>query len=101
VHHYSWMDIGRKMRTYRDYWSQHWQSLYDIPQEDTAENNMFLDMPWSEATEEDIDNEANKLAEEMGGWVFHSKVDYSNPTPHFEINQTQPALAADYYGEEK
>ena len=30
VHHYSWIDIPRKIRTYRDYWSKHWQSLYDI-----------------------------------------------------------------------
>jgi len=101
VHHYSWIDIGRKIRTYRDYWSQHWQSLYDIPQEDTPENNMFLDTSWADSTEEDIENTAKKLSEEMGGWVFHSKVDYSNPTPHFKIDQTQPALAIEHYGEEK
>ena len=40
VHHYSWFDIARKIRTYRDYWSKHWQSLYDIRQDDTAENNI-------------------------------------------------------------
>ena len=47
IYHYSWFDLERKIRTYRDYWSQHWQSLYNIPQEDTAENNMFFDKPWS------------------------------------------------------
>ena len=47
VHHYSWLDLGRKIRTYRDYWSQHWQSLYNIEQEDTAENNMFFGKPHS------------------------------------------------------
>ena len=32
IHHYSWFDLNRKIRTYRDYSSQHWQSLYDIVQ---------------------------------------------------------------------
>jgi len=101
IHHYSWIDIGRKIRTYRDYWSKHWQSLYDIPQEDTAENNMFLDTSWENSTEEDINETAIKLSEKMGGWVFHSKVNYNNPTPHFKISQSQPALALDYYDKEK
>jgi glycosyltransferase involved in cell wall biosynthesis len=81
VLHYSWYDIPRKIRTYRDYWSQHWQSLYDIRQEDTAENNMFFDKPWSEVTEEEIEEMGKRLAEELGGHVFHSKVDWSRPTP--------------------
>ena len=41
VHHYSWYDLERKINTYKNYWSQHWQSLYNITQEDTPENNMF------------------------------------------------------------
>ena len=85
VRHYSWFDLGRKIRTYRDYWSRHWQSLYNIEQEDTTENNMFFDKPWSEVTEKDIDELADKLANETGGHVFHSKVDWSNPTPHITL----------------
>lgn len=84
VLHYSWYDIPRKIRTYRDYWSRHWQSLYDISQEDTAENNMFFDKPWSEVTEEEIEEMGKRLAEELGGHVFHSKVDWSRPTPWIE-----------------
>jgi len=84
VLHYSWYDIPRKIRTYRDYWSQHWQSLYDIRQEDTAENNMFFDLPWSEVTEEEIEALGKRLADELGGHVFHSKVDFSRPTPWIE-----------------
>ena len=42
VHHYSWFNIERKIKTYKNYWSSHWQSLYDIKQEDTSENNMFF-----------------------------------------------------------
>ena len=87
VRHYSWYDIPRKIRTYRDYWSKHWQSLYDIKQEDTAENNMFFDKPWSEVTEEEIEALGKRLAEELGGHVFHSKVDWSRPTPHMSLPQ--------------
>ena len=84
VLHYSWYDIPRKIRTYRDYWSKHWQSLYDIQQEDTAENNMFFDKAWSEVSEEEIDELGARLAAEFGGHVFHSKVDWSRPTPWIE-----------------
>ena len=92
VHHYSWFDLTRKIKTYRDYWSKHWQSLYDISQEDTAENNMFFDKPWSEVTEDDITDLANNLKEKMGGWVFHQKVDFSKPTPHITIDIEHPEV---------
>ena len=85
VRHYSWFDLGRKIRTYRDYWSKHWQSLYDIEQEDTSENNMFFDKPWSDVTNEDIDTLAKRLATETGGHVFHSKIDWSRPTPCIKL----------------
>ena len=92
TYHYSWFDLERKIQTYRDYWSQHWQSLYNIPQEDTAENNMFFDKPWSEVTDEDISTLASRLSTEMGGWVFHSKVDFDNPTPDLGVEISGPAI---------
>lgn len=92
VHHYSWFNLPRKIRTYRDYWSQHWQSLYDISQEDTADNNMFFQKKWSDVTEEDIESLSAKLANEMGGWVFHNPVDFSKPTPHVVLDRSQPAI---------
>jgi len=73
VYHFSWWDIERKIKTYRDYWSQHWQSLYDISQEDTAKNNMFFECPWSEVTEEMIKSKAEELKSKTGGWIFHNK----------------------------
>jgi glycosyltransferase involved in cell wall biosynthesis len=91
VHHYSWIDIPRKIRTYRDYWSQHWQSLYDIKQEDTPENNMFFDKSWSDVSETEINELGEKLADEMGGWIFHEKVDFSKKTPHIKISRNQPS----------
>jgi len=92
VHHYSWFNMGRKIKTYKNYWQKHWESLYDVKQEDTAENNMFFQRPWSEVTDDDIDNLAIDLAEKMGGWVFHRPVDFSAPTPHITISRNQPAI---------
>ena len=82
----------RKIKTYRDYWSQHWQSLYDIEQEDTAENNMFFQKPWTEVTEEDIQDLSSRLKNELGGWVFHDPVDFNRPTPHVSLECGQPKI---------
>jgi len=92
VFHYSWFNIERKIKTYKGFWQRHWQSLFDIKQEDTIENNMFFDKPWSEVNDEDIEELALKLGKEMGGWIFHSKIDFKNPTPHLNINKNQPEV---------
>ena len=92
VHHYSWFDLPRKIRTYRDYWSQHWQSLYNIEQQDTADNNMFFGKPWTEVTEQEIEDLSKRLASEMGGWIFHSPVDFNKPTPHLTLKTNHPAV---------
>lgn len=85
IRHFSWCDIRRKIRTYKDYWSRHWQSLYNVTQEDTAKNNMFFNKPWSEVTDADIDELAIRLAKEKGGHVFHQKIDWSKPSPWIEL----------------
>ena len=92
VHHYSWIDISRKIKTYKNYWSQHWQSLFNIEQKDTPENNMFFDKSWSEVTEQEINDLAKKLSEEMGGWIFHEKIDFSKKTPHVEPPRDEPKV---------
>jgi hypothetical protein len=92
VHHYSWTDISRKIKTYKNYWSKHWQSLYNIEQKDTSENNMFFDKPWEDVSEEDIDNLALRLSQEMGGWIFHNKIDFNKPTPHIKVDRSQPSI---------
>ena len=86
VKHYSWMDINRKIKTYKNYWQKHWESLYNIKQEDTAENNMFFDKPWTDVSEKEINEMAELLKQKTGGHVFHSKVDLSNPTPSIRIS---------------
>ena len=82
IKHYSWLNIERKIKTYKNYWQQHWESLYDIKQEDTADNNMFFNKPWSEVSDEEIKTLAKDLAEKTGGHVFHSKVEWNKPMPH-------------------
>ena len=101
VHHYSWFNLPRKIKTYRDYWSQHWQSLYNIPQDDTAENNMFFQKPWSEVSDEDIESLSTRLKNEIGGWIFHSPVDFSNPTPHISLELDHPKFVWTWLGREE
>ena len=92
VHHYSWFDIERKIKTYKGYWSKHWQSLYDIKQDDTADNNMFFNKKWSEVSDKDIKGLASKLEKEMGGWIFHSKVDFNRKSPHVKLKRSHPEV---------
>ena len=94
VYHYSWFNLERKIRTYRDYWSKHWQSLYNIRQDDTPENNMFFDKKWEDVTEDEISKLSERLQQEMGGWIFHSKIDFSNPTPCLELAGDHPEVIA-------
>ena len=92
VHHYSWFDIERKINTYKNYWSKHWASLYNKTTEDVPENNMFFDKCWKDVSSKEIVNLANKMNNELGGWVFHSRVDFNKPTPWYKINSKHPEL---------
>lgn len=92
VHHYSWWNIERKAKTYRDHWSQFWSSMYNMSVDDTAENNMWFDKPWSEVTDDDIEDIAIRLEQEKGGWVFHRKVDWNVEVPHITCNRAHPTV---------
>jgi hypothetical protein len=98
VYHFSWFNMERKIHTYKNYWSSHWQSLYDQKVDDTAENNMFFDLPWSEVTEDMIKNLAEKLKNECGGWIWHRKWN-GQKTPAMKLNVPLPKLAKDFYGD--
>ena len=91
VFHYSWYDLGRKIRLYRDYWTKHWNSLYGKDLADTAENNMMFDVPWSQVTDEMIDQLADEL-KQMGGWVWHRKWDHKTMTPAIVCNRPEPRI---------
>lgn len=92
VYHYSWFDIERKIHTYKNYWSKHWDSLYNVPQEDTPENNKFFDKKWADVSGLEIKDLAKKLSTEMGGWIFHNRVNFEQPTPWIKIERSQPKI---------
>ena len=83
--HMSWFDLERKIKLYKNYWSKFWQSQYNTPQEDTPENNMFFDKKWSEVTDDEIKMLASRLGTEMGGWIFHNKINWEANTPHITL----------------
>ena len=97
VFHYSWYDIGRKIRLYRDYWQNHWNALWDKDTADTAENNMMFQIPWREITDEMIDQRAELMRERLGGWVWHRPWDGVTRTPHITCKRTQPAVMKSAY----
>ena len=92
VFHYSWYDLPRKMRLYRDYWQNHWNALWGKDTSDTAENNMMFGVPWSQVTDQMILERASLLAEKTGGWIWHKKWDGISWTPHVTIFRSQPQI---------
>jgi len=92
VHHYSWFDIKRKIYTYKNYWSKHWTSLFNKETSDIPENNMFFDKKWSEVSDKEIENLAVKMDNELGGWIFHSKLNFNSPTPWLTIDKEHPTV---------
>ena len=33
------------------------------------------------------------MEKDLGGWVFHQKIDFSKPTPWIQINRPEPVLS--------
>lgn len=92
VFHYSWYNLPRKIRLYRDYWSRHWNNLWAHDESDTSENNMMFDSPWSLVTEEMIEQRAQEMKNKLGGWIWHRKWDGVTTTPHVCCNRPQPKV---------
>lgn len=96
VFHYSWFDIRRKIGTYgctdgTFKWTKHWESLFGKKYVDNAESNMFFDKPWSEVTSEDMDLLAERLKNETGGHIWHSKWK-GQRTPHITLRIKPPTI---------
>ena len=64
--------------------------MYDLDTEDTPENNVCFDKPWSEVTSDDIKAFAQRLEEEKGGHIFHQKVDWNKSVPYVELKKDGP-----------
>lgn len=100
VHHFSWFDLERKIKTYKNYWGKHWQSLYDQSRDDTAENNMFFDVPWSDVTDEMISDLAVRLRNDCGGWIWHRKWTGKN-TPSMKPTTSLPESMLGFFNGRK
>ena len=92
VFHYSWYDLPRKIRLYRDYWQNHWNALWDKDASDTAENNLMFGVPWKDVTDEMIETRAAEMKAKLGGWIWHRPWDGKATTPHIKCNRTQPKV---------
>lgn len=92
VFHYSWFNLERKIKLYKDYWTKHWESLSGKKYEDTAASNMMFDHPWSKVTDEMIEKRAKEFKEKLGGWIWHQKWDGKTTTPHLTVEKTQPKI---------
>lgn len=91
VFHYSWFNLERKIKLYKSFWTRHWNSLYNKSIQDTAENNMMFDVPWSDVTDEMISDLAKKLCN-TGGHIWHKKWT-GQITPWIKSTRTQPSLS--------
>jgi glycosyltransferase involved in cell wall biosynthesis len=92
VFHYSWYDLPRKIRLYRDYWQNHWNALWGKDTSDTAENNMMFGVSWKDITDDMISQRATEMGEKLGGWIWHRPWDGKATTPHIKCTRSQPKV---------
>lgn len=93
VHHFSWFSIERKIRTYKSYWSNHWQSLGS----DTINSdNMFFDVPWEQVSDDMIKAKAKELKMNTGGHVFHSPWRLGMKTNSVKLDTIPPEIMKDW-----
>jgi glycosyltransferase involved in cell wall biosynthesis len=92
VFHYSWYNLPRKIKLYRDYWQNHWNALWNKDTSDTAENNLMFGVPWSQVTDEMIEKRAAEMKVKLGGWIWHQPWDGQVRTPHVVCHRKQPKV---------
>ncbi len=92
VFHYSWFDLPRKVKLYRDYWQNHWLALWNQDTSDTAQNNMMFGVPWSQVTDEMIVEWCREMKDKLGGWIWHRPWDGKATTPHIVCGRSQPEV---------
>ena len=92
VYHFSWFNLERKIKTYKNYWTKHWNSLYDIVVDDTAVNNMMFDVSWKDVTDDMIKFRAKEMKEKLAGWIWHSKWDGKTQTYGIKSKRAFPKI---------
>lgn len=83
VWHYSWADLPRKVRNFRDFWSRQWSVLYQ-----TAIQERFPNV----ITEEDVLEKARELRQQGGE---------HGPAQVFELLKQPPAVMQKWYEENR
>lgn len=96
VYHFSWFNLERKIKTYKNYWTKHWNSLYDIVIDDTPENNMMFDTAWHDVSDVMIKIRAMEMKEKLAGWIWHSKWDGKTRTYGIKSKRKYPRLMKDW-----
>lgn len=95
VFHYSWYDLKRKIKLYRDYWTMHWIDITGEKYVDSVQTNMMFDIPWKDVTDEMIDEKVEQL-KGIGGWIWHRKWD-GTKTPYISCSRIQPRSMVKFY----
>jgi glycosyltransferase involved in cell wall biosynthesis len=97
VFHFSWYNLSRKIRSFRDYWQFQWAKTFNLSTEDTGENNIFFDKPWSDVSEEEIDECAKKLSD-VGPRLAHQKINYEVDTSDhlIDLQKNPPKVSFDW-----
>ena len=57
---------------------------------------MFFNKPWSEVSDEEIEEVVVRMKKEMGGWIFHERIDFEKPTPWMKIEKGHPIIMKDW-----
>jgi hypothetical protein len=81
VYHYSWADLPRKIRNFKEFWNKCWSNLYNDP----APVDRFPDVQ----TDEDVVKKAEELLHQGGE---HGKA------TTFELERSNPAIMSDWLG---
>ncbi len=79
VFHYSWADIPRKVRNFRDFWDRQWSRLYN----ETKPTNRFPDV----ISDDDVARKAEELRARGGEHA---------PAPVFGLERTAPAIMREW-----
>lgn len=108
IFHYSWFSLKDKMMRYKTNsekgykWQQSWENLFNFPEGDLEQNNMFFPgRKWSSITEEEINERAKEIENKLGGFVAHQPIDLNKNVPHIQCNRNHPGVMKDWIGKLK
>jgi hypothetical protein len=87
VFHYSWINLERKIKQYRQFWSGFWPALYGFQKE----NVFFPGIDWKDVTDDMIKQKAQELENGTTGWIFHKSWNHERNNGIY-IKMDHPAI---------